>query len=175
MIVWIEKPLVLLLHDRQLAEHGGLAGVRDEHLLASALARPQQLYAYGDPPPDLADLAASLAYGIAKNHAFVDGNKRTAFVAYRTFLALNHARLEASADEKYAMILGLANGEFSESEFADWLRAHLHFDAPHQLQEKPARYRAPKKLVKKTAKKKAPRDTKAGSANKTKENPTRRR
>src|SRR3546814_12112128 len=80
MIVWIEKPLILLLHDRQIAEHGGLAGVRDENLLQSALARPQQLYAYGDPPPDLAALAASLAHGIARNHAFVDGNKRSAIV-----------------------------------------------------------------------------------------------
>lgn len=147
MMVWIEKPLVLLLHDRQLTEHGGLAGVRDEHLLASALARPLQLFAYGDPPPDLADLAASLAHGIAKNHAFVDGNKRTAFVAYRTFLALNHARLEASADEKYATILGLANGQLSEAEFAHWLRAHLHLDAADQVQETPARYRATKKTA----------------------------
>src|SRR3546814_10578915 len=80
MIVWIKRPLVLLLHDRQIAEHGGSAGLRDAHLLDSALARPQQLYAYGDPIPDLAALAASLAFGIARNHAFVDGNKRTAFV-----------------------------------------------------------------------------------------------
>src|SRR3546814_11872342 len=89
MIVWIEKPLILLLHDRQIAEHGGLAGVRDENLLQSALARPQQLYAYGDPPPDLAALAASLAHGIARNHAFVDGNKRSAIVACETFVELN--------------------------------------------------------------------------------------
>src|SRR3546814_9695390 len=94
MIVWIEKPLILLLHDRQIAEHGGLAGVRDENLLQSALARPQQLYAYGDPPPDLAALAASLAHGIARNHAFVDGNKRSAIVACETFVELNGACLE---------------------------------------------------------------------------------
>lgn len=129
MVVWIEKPLVLLLHDRQIAEHGGLVGVRDEGLLLSALARPQQLYAYGDPPPDLADLAASLAHGIAKNHAFVDGNKRTAFVAYRTFLALNHAQLTASAEEKYTTILALAESRLSEADFAAWLRQRLRLDA----------------------------------------------
>ncbi|MGH8446657.1 MAG: type II toxin-antitoxin system death-on-curing family toxin [Solimonas sp.] len=141
MIVWLEKPLVLLLHDRQLAEHGGLAGLRDEQLLESALARPQQLYAYGDPPPDLAALAASLAYGLAKNHAFVDGNKRSAFVAYRTFLALNHASLEAPAEEKYTTILALATGQLSEAGFADWLRARLRFDAADSsLQEPPAVY-----------------------------------
>ncbi|MEW6169035.1 MAG: type II toxin-antitoxin system death-on-curing family toxin [Pseudomonadota bacterium] len=128
MIVWIEKPLVMMLHDRQIAEHGGSAGLRDDGLLESALARPQQLYAYGDPPPDLADLAASLAYGLAKNHAFVDGNKRTAHVAYRTFLALNHATLEAEADEKYVSILGLAEGRISEAEFAEWLRARLRLE-----------------------------------------------
>lgn len=146
MIVWIEKPLALMLHDRQVAEHGGLAGVREENLLDSALARPQQLFAYGDPPPDLAALAASLAYGIAKNHAFVDGNKRTAFVAYRTFLALNHARLEATPDEKYTTILALAEGNLSEAEFADWLRAHLQLDIDEDgLQEARPPYRASKR------------------------------
>ncbi len=89
MIVWLEKTLVLDIHERQIAEHGGTGGVRDEGLLESALARPQQHYANGDPTPDLADLAAALAYGLARNHPFVDGNKRTAHVAYRTFLALN--------------------------------------------------------------------------------------
>ena len=77
MIVWLEKALTLAIHDRQLAEHGGSAGVRDETLLESVLARPQQLFAYGDPVPDLAELAASLAFGLARNHPFVDGNKRT--------------------------------------------------------------------------------------------------
>jgi death-on-curing protein len=146
MIVWIEKPLVLLLHDRQIAEHGGMAGVRDETLLESALARPQQLYAYGDPPPDLAALAASLAHGIAKNHAFVDGNKRTAFVAYRTFLALNHAELAASAEERYTTILALAESRISEREFADWLRANLRLKEPDdRIQEPKARYRTQKR------------------------------
>ena len=86
MIVWIERALALALHERQLAEHGGGTGVRDEGLLESALAKPQQLFAYGDPPPDLAGLAASLAFGLARNHPFVDGNKRSAFVAAELFL-----------------------------------------------------------------------------------------
>jgi death-on-curing protein len=143
MIVWIEKPLVLMLHDRQIAEHGGSTGVRDETLLDSALARPQQLYAYGDPPPNLAALAASLAFGIAKNHAFVDGNKRSAIVACETFIELNNAHLEASDAEIYPSILGLAEGRISEAEFAAWLRAHLRLDAADlHLQEPRVAYAA---------------------------------
>lgn len=125
MIVWIERTLALAIHDRQLAEHGGGSGVRDEGLLASALARPQQLYAYGQPPPDLADLAASLAFGLARNHAFVDGNKRTAHVCYRVFLSLNGANLVASQQDKYIAMLGLAEGSLPEADFAAWLRRHL--------------------------------------------------
>lgn len=125
MIVWIEKKFALAIHDRQLAEHGGSSGVREEALLDSALARPQQLFAYGDPPPDLAALAASLAFGLARNHPFIDGNKRTAHVCYRTFLALNDANLVASDEEKYIAMLGLAEGSLGESDFADWLRTHL--------------------------------------------------
>ena len=89
MIVWISRALALAIHDRQLAEHGGGSGVRDETLLESALARPQQRYAHGDPPPDLADLAASLACGLARNHPFVDGNKRVSLGACLVFLRLN--------------------------------------------------------------------------------------
>lgn len=85
MLVWITHALALAIHERQLSEHGGASGVRDEALLASALARPQQLFSYGDPPPDLVELTASLAYGFARNHPFVDGNKRTAHVCYRVF------------------------------------------------------------------------------------------
>src|SRR3989304_7695701 len=103
MIVWLEKALVLAIHDRQIAEHGGSAGVRDEGLLEPALARPQQLHAYGDPAPDLARLAASLASGLARNHPFVDGNKRTAAVACETFLELNGARLDAGDPELYPL------------------------------------------------------------------------
>src|SRR3970282_2956525 len=95
MIVWLENALVLAIPDRQLAEHGASAGVRHEGLLESALARAQQLHAYGDPAPDLADLAAALAYGLARNHPFVDGNKRTGAVRCETFLELKRATLEA--------------------------------------------------------------------------------
>ncbi len=125
MIVWIEKPLALAIHDRQLAEHGGNPSVRDDGLLDSALARPQQRHAYGDPPPDLADLAARLAVGLARNHPFIDGNKRTAQVCYRTFLALNDSILKAGAEEKYAFMLGLTEGSIDEAEFATWLRQHV--------------------------------------------------
>jgi death on curing protein len=144
MIVWIERRLALAIHDRQLAEHGGSNGVRDENLLESALARPQQLYAYGEPPPDLADLAASLAYGLARNHPFVDGNKRTAYVVCHTFLALNDAELQATPEEKYLTILALAEGKLKLEEFAAWLRAHIQTDKPDRVQERPASYRKAK-------------------------------
>jgi death-on-curing protein len=140
MIVWIEKTLALAIHERQLAEHGGGTGVRDEALLDSALARPQQLFAYGDPPPDLAALAASLAYGLARNHPFVDGNKRTAHVCYRVFLALNDARLVASDEEKYITMLKLAEGGLTEDELTAWLRAHLVLDTGNAVNETPAAY-----------------------------------
>ncbi len=141
MIVWIEKAFALAIHDRQLAEHGGSSGVRDESLLDSALARPQQLDAYGDPAPDLADLAASLAYGLARNHPFVDGNKRTAHVCYRVFLALNDVTLVASDEDKYIRMLALAEGTLPEAEFAAWLRQHIALDAGDAVHESRARYR----------------------------------
>jgi death-on-curing protein len=127
MVVWLEKALVLAIHDRQTAEHGGSAGVRDDGLPESAFARAQQLHAYGDPEPDLADLAAGLAHGLARNHAFADGNKRTAHVAYRTFLALNGADLIATDEEKYVAMLALAEGKLAQREFASWLRERLKF------------------------------------------------
>ena len=142
MIVWLEKALVLVIHERQLAEHGGSAGVRDEGLLESALARPQQLLAYGDPPPDLADLAASLASGLGRNHPFVDGNKRTAHVAYRTFLALNGAELVANDEEKYVAMLALAEGKLAEREFAAWLRERLRLAPGGGTHEPRKPYRA---------------------------------
>jgi death on curing protein len=141
MIVWVEKALVLAIHDRQVAEHGGSTGLRDDGLLESALARPQQLYAYGDPPPDLADLAASLAYGLARNHPFVDGNKRTAHVAYRTFLELNGAELSASDEEKYVAILALAEGRLTERAFAAWLRERVPTARPGAAHEPRKPYR----------------------------------
>ena len=142
IIVWLERAVVLALHDRQVAEHGGSPGVRDEGLLESALARAQQLHAYGDPAPDLADLAATLAYGLARKHPFVDGNKRTAHVAYRTFLALNGAELLATDEEKYVAMLALAEGKLPERDFAAWLRERLRFDAAHEVHEPRKPYRA---------------------------------
>ena len=141
MILWINKTLALAIHDRQLAEHGGGSGVRDDALLDSALARAQQLQAYGEPPPDLADRAASLAYGLARNHPFVDGNKRTAHVCYRVFIALNDGQLSATDEEKYIAMLGLAEGSTSEAEFAAWLRPRIRIDAGGHVQEPRAGYR----------------------------------
>ncbi|WP_140908810.1 type II toxin-antitoxin system death-on-curing family toxin [Cognatiluteimonas lumbrici] len=125
MVSWIDRALALAIHERQLAEHGGGSGIRDEGMLESALARPQQLHAYGDPPPDVADLAASLAFGLARNHPFVDGNKRTAAVACETFLLLNGSTLEADDLELYPVYLALAEGTLSEADFAAWLRPRL--------------------------------------------------
>lgn len=147
MITWIDKRLALAIHERQIAEHGGDSNVRDEALLESALARPQQLYAYGDPPPDLADLAASLAFGIARNHPFVDGNKRTAQVCYRAFIALNGATLTADDEEKYAAMLALAAGKWPEQEFAVWLRAHMSGPQRGAVHEPRARYAAKRRAA----------------------------
>ena len=140
MIIWIERPLALAIHERQLAEHGGASGVRDDGLLASALGRPQQLQTYGDPPPDLADLAASLAFGLARNHPFVDGNKRTAAVACETFIMLNGAALQADDLELYPRYVALAEGSLSEAEFATWLREHIRLHGKNQVNEPRARY-----------------------------------
>ena len=143
MIVWLEKALVLAIHDRQIAEHGGSGGVRDEGLLESALARPQQLHAYGDPGPDLADLAAALAYGIARNHPFVDGNKRTAAVCCETFIKLNGATLEADDLELFEQYLPLAEGRLAERDFAAWLRERLRL-APRGEAHEPRKAYRPK-------------------------------
>ena len=141
MIVWIERSLALAMHERQLAEHGGGIGVRDEALLESALARPRRLFAYGNPPPDLAALAASLAYGLARNHPFVDGNKRTAHVCYYVFLILNDARLEAGLDEMYVQMIALAEGSLDEAAFAEWLRPRIKSTHGGKVQEKRSSYR----------------------------------
>jgi len=145
VILWLEKHLVLAIHDRILAEHGGSSGVRDEGLLESALARPQQLFAYADPPPDLADLAASLTFGIAKNHPFVDANKRTAIVSCMTFLALNGADLTAPMDERYVSILGLAEGTMSAEQFGAWLRRNLRVLPHAEVHELRRNYRKRKR------------------------------
>ena len=110
-------------HAEQLAEHGGGEGVRDERLLDSAMARPRNLAAYGE--PDAAALAAAYAYGIARNHPFVDGNKRTAAVVSETFLILNGHALNASDAELVVAFLALAAGDLSEKDMADWFRQRL--------------------------------------------------
>lgn len=120
---WISRQALELLHGESLAEHGGAAGLRDEGLLESALARPVNLAAYGQ--PDLADLAACYGVGLAKNHPFVDGNKRAAFLSVGLFLALNGHRLRATQVEATLTMLAVAASDMDESSFAVWIRSHL--------------------------------------------------
>ena len=119
---WVHRRALELLHDESIAEHGGLPGLRDEGLLESALARPLNLAAYGE--PDVTELAASYGVGLAKNHAFVDGNKRVAFLAVGLFLALNGQRLVATQAEATLAMLDVAAGTLNEAAFAQWLREH---------------------------------------------------
>jgi death-on-curing protein len=119
---WISQAVIEAVHAELLAEHGGLPGLRDAHALASALARPAQLADYGQ--PDVADLAASYGHGLARNHPFADGNKRTAFVAVELFLMLNGYELVASDAECVLTMLALAAGDLSEARFAQWIREH---------------------------------------------------
>jgi death-on-curing protein len=118
--IWISVEVALAAHAEQLAEHGGGEGVRDQALLESAMARPRNLAAYGE--PDAAALAGAYAYGIARNHPFVDGNKRTAAVVSETFLVRNGYRLTASDAELVVAFLALAGGDLSEAEMAAWFR-----------------------------------------------------
>lgn len=122
--VWLDRAVVVAIHEIQLAEHGGGAGVRDAGLLDSALGKPLQLQAYGDPPPDAAALAASYGYGISRNHPFIDGNKRTGFVAAELFLRLNGQVLRADDASCVVTMLAVAAGDMSEEIFAAWLRGH---------------------------------------------------
>ncbi len=121
--IWVDKPETLVAHSRQLAEHGGSDGIRDETLLDSALAKPLNVFAYEE-DPSLYRLAASYAFGIARNHAFVDGNKRTALVIAEGFLRLNGLKITAQPEDKYLTFLGLAEGSVSEEELAAWFREH---------------------------------------------------
>jgi death-on-curing protein len=121
--VWLDPAVLRAVHEEQLAEHGGAPGTRDAGLFESALARPQHLVNYGE--PDAADLAASYGYGIARNHPFIDGNKRTAFVALELFLALNGRELDADDASCVVTMLRVASGEIEESEFAAWIRERL--------------------------------------------------
>ncbi|TSA42268.1 MAG: type II toxin-antitoxin system death-on-curing family toxin [Betaproteobacteria bacterium] len=120
--VWVDPSVILAVHDEQMAEHGGAAGLRERGLLESALARPSNLAAYGK--PDHADLAACYGVGIAKNHPFVDGNKRTAFVAVELFLTLNGWKLSASDADAVLAMLAVAAGKIDETGFAEWIRRH---------------------------------------------------
>ena len=119
---WVNRQVLLLLHDESLAEHGGAPGLRDEGLLDSALARPLNLAVYAE--PDVAALAAAYGVGLAKNHPFIDGNKRAAFLAVGMFLALNGYRLQATQVDATLTMLGVAAGEVSEEDFAQWIRSH---------------------------------------------------
>jgi len=121
---WLDRPIVEALHADQILEHGGSLGIRDGGLLESALTRPKQKWHY-EPGTDLAMLAAAYAFGIAKNHPFIDGNKRAALVAAYTFLAINNFELEAPEPEALTAILGTADGSLSEEDLASWIRSHL--------------------------------------------------
>jgi len=120
--IWILREVVLLAHEQSLAQFGGSGGLRDEGLLDSALGKPHNLFAYGK--PSLFELAASYAFGIVKNHPFIDGNKRTGFVVAIAFLQINGWHLEASEVDATLRTLALAAGAMTEAAYADWLKAH---------------------------------------------------
>jgi death-on-curing protein len=123
MTRWISRSVVLAIHEEQIAEHGGTQGIRDAGLLESALARPQNLAAYGD--PDLAGLAAAYAFGIARNHPFLDGNKRTSYVVCLVFLRIHGFDIQADEATRIQVWLDLAAGKVAEEALAEWLRSHL--------------------------------------------------
>jgi len=120
---WIDGRTLILLHDESLAEHGGASGLRDETMLQPALARPLHLVSYGS--PEVADLAAAYGIGLAKNHPFVDGNKRAAFLSVGLFLALNGRRLVATQAEATLVMFDVAASAMDESSFASWIRGHM--------------------------------------------------
>jgi death-on-curing protein len=120
--VWVLREVVFLAHEQSLARFGGSAGLRDEGLLDSALGKPVNLFAYGQ--PTIFELAGSYAFGLVKNHPFIDGNKRSGFVVALTFLQINGWRLEASEVDATLRTLALAAGEMSEAAYADWLKAN---------------------------------------------------
>jgi death-on-curing protein len=121
---WLTIAEVLAIHDEQIAEHGGSDGVRDINVIESAIARPRQLMNFERRRPDMAALAATLAFGLAKNHGFVDGNKRTSAVATETFLALNGRKLTANDEQIVQVWTDLAAGRLSQAKLAESLRAH---------------------------------------------------
>ena len=127
--VWPDLQAIIDFQNEQIKEHGGLHGVKDQGALEAALARPQQRAAYGEPAPDGAELAAAHAFGLAKAHAFNDGNKRIAWVAARLFLIENGLRLHCTDEQAIEMMLGLSAGDLSESGFAVWIRDNLDLDS----------------------------------------------
>ena len=122
--IWLDAEIALAVHDRQLAEHGGGGGVRDAGLLDSALSRPINRWAY-DQIDDRCALAAAYAFGIARNHPFVDGNKRTAWVIARLFLELEGVKISFMPEDAIGIVLALSAGEIGEAELAEWFRTHL--------------------------------------------------
>ncbi|MDP3538643.1 MAG: type II toxin-antitoxin system death-on-curing family toxin [Azonexus sp.] len=122
MFTWINRRALLLLHGESLVLHGGAQGIRDEGLLDSALARPENLAAYGT--PDVFDCAAAYAFGLAKNHPFIDGNKRAGFLGAGMFLRLNGHRMTATPQDATLTMLALAASEITEADYAHWLRTH---------------------------------------------------
>lgn len=122
--VWIGREITLVYHELQIAEHGGSAGVRDLGLLESAIAKPKNLFAYAEAALTMSRLAASYAFGIARNHPFIDGNKRTAMVVAFAFLELNGYDVLASQEEAYFGFLAVAGGETTEEELARWMEVH---------------------------------------------------
>jgi len=121
--IWLDPEVIVAIHEAQLREHGGMAGTRDAGLLTSALARPANLMAYG--APDACALAAAYGYGLSRNHPFLDGNKRTGFVATELFLRLNGYDLIATDADCVLTMLAVAAGDITEDEFAAWLRQHV--------------------------------------------------
>ena len=121
--VWLDPDALFAAHEEQLAEHGGAAGLRDRGISESALARPQNLAFYGE--PDVAKLAAAYGFGLATNHAFIDGNKRVALVAMESFLLLNGFQLTADDGQAVLVILSVASSAFGESELADWITKRI--------------------------------------------------
>lgn len=120
--IWIENEEARVIHQLQLTEHGGASGIRDQGLFESAMDRPRNLFVYAEPPPTLYQIAAAYAFGLAKNHAFVDGNKRTAFVVCLSFLKQNGIVINASQEMRYLTFYALAAGDLAEAELAEWLR-----------------------------------------------------
>lgn len=125
---WVDAEVVECFHFEQIREHGGLHGIRDQGMLESALARPEQLWAYGNPKPDLCAMAAAYAFGLAKNHPYLDGNKRTAAITCELFLKLNGMVFTVDEVAKYPHYLALAAGEHTEESFCEWLRVVTTMD-----------------------------------------------